>query len=78
MVRLSGPKYDPRTLEILAPSNEAVCYYDNENKQFLDSTNVTKRDLKEGLVTKSDQNRIWALGKFCHGNPSLVLNTGGV
>jgi hypothetical protein len=80
IVRLSGPKYDPRTLEvcnlllgrcwsqILAPQNESVCYYDNDNRAFLKRSEVTKEDLKEGNVIKVKLDREWALGTFCHGS----------
>jgi len=53
--------------QILAPHNESVCYYDNEDKQFVNPNDVNKQDVKDGIITKVNLDREWALGKFCHG-----------
>jgi len=62
-------KYDIhiRTLmKVIAFRNAAVCYWDNENKQFLNETDVDEDDLEEGVVRKINLDKEWALGQFCH------------
>jgi hypothetical protein len=72
LVRLTGPRYNPRTLEILTPNNESHCYWDNENKQFLAADDVDEDDLEDGTVIKVHLNKQWALGKFCHARAEIA------
>ena len=52
----------------MAPSNEAECYWDNIDKQFLSPQDVNDDYIEEGIITKVNLNREWALGQFCHSN----------
>lgn len=78
LARMTGPKYDPGTLEvpslqveranekILAPTNEAFCYWDDDDKQFLSQENVPTDQEEMENITKIHLDREWALGVFCH------------
>jgi len=53
--------------KIISRKNESVCYWDEDNKHFLNAADVAKEDIKEGIVKEIRLDRPWALGASCHG-----------
>jgi len=53
-------------MKIISPTNAEYCFWDNENKHFLNEGDVDESDLDEDLVKKILLDSPWALGHYCY------------